>query len=378
MNCLVIKNDGIGDLILASGVIAEISRLIQGNVDLVTCEANTEVAKNIPGVRNCFFLSRDKLKFYPLLERFGLELPKIEPNDAQVLSSIQDSSYDISICLRRFIRQSTLIIMRRVQAQKKYCAWQFPTNASLEGAKRFSRGWEMYLGDSRTLSELEYNQKFIEEIFKTSINPHPRLKCTDGVQMASESKTIGIGLGGSSTTWPQAYWKEVINALKASGWKVLLFGGSDVEKTGKLVGDGCENYVGRLSLTQSVEHLKRVTVYLGNDTGLSHFASLFIPKCVIVLGGGTFRRFFPWPNTTNQHIIYHGLDCFDCDWQCKFPKRYCLEKITPRDVLSWTMQVVEGKNHTRHYPLHSHVENYPLGWARSVKSNVQLEAVIPE
>jgi ADP-heptose:LPS heptosyltransferase len=271
-----------------------------------------------------------------------------------------------------------LILMRRVEAQKKHCAWQFPTNASLDAAKRFSRGWEMYSGDVQTLSELEYNQKFIENIFNTSIDPRPRLQCTNGIQMVSEPKTIGIGLGGSSTTWPHLYWKEVIDGLKAAGWKVLLFGGSDVKKIGKMVEDGCENHIGKLSLTQSIEHLRRVTVYLGNDTGLSHFASLFIPKCVIILGGGTFRRFFPWPGSTNQHIIYHGLDCFDCDWKCKFERRYCLEKITPRDVLNWTMQVVEGNNHTRHYALHSQAEKYPLGWARSVKSDVHLEAVIPE
>ena len=46
-SCLVIKNDGIGDLILASGLVSALGEHFGGDIDLVTCSANREVAEGI-------------------------------------------------------------------------------------------------------------------------------------------------------------------------------------------------------------------------------------------------------------------------------------------------------------------------------------------
>ena len=77
MSCLTIKNDGLGDLILASGLIADLATHF-GGADVATCEANREIAEGIPGLTRCLYVSRDKLWFRWRPSRWGMLLPGTE------------------------------------------------------------------------------------------------------------------------------------------------------------------------------------------------------------------------------------------------------------------------------------------------------------
>lgn len=89
MSCLIIKNDGIGDLVLSSGVISSIAKIFNGNLDLVTCEQNREIAENIEGVKNIFYVSRDGLKFHPLLKAFRFLKPVINKQDLEIVNILK-------------------------------------------------------------------------------------------------------------------------------------------------------------------------------------------------------------------------------------------------------------------------------------------------
>ncbi|MEO0337418.1 MAG: hypothetical protein AAF202_13565, partial [Pseudomonadota bacterium] len=62
MSCLVIKNDGIGDLILCSGVLKSLAENYGGQIDLVTCEENRPIVELMSFVGRAYYLSRDSLK----------------------------------------------------------------------------------------------------------------------------------------------------------------------------------------------------------------------------------------------------------------------------------------------------------------------------
>ncbi len=367
MSCLIIKNDGIGDLILASGIIAELSKLFDGNLDLVTCRTNREVAENLSGVRDRYYVSRDDLRFRPIAARFGLLLPIAKGDDRVTLTKISEQEYDIAICLRRYIRQSTLVVMSVVRAKDKRCAWQFPTNISAQFAERCSKGWTRYSGSIEVLSELKYFQSFIEHTLSTRIEPSPQLNGLDSFATRPEPMAVGIGIGGGSTNWPPNYWITLVSKLDESGYKVFLFGGTDVTSLANEIQekmDKVTNLVGTVSFYESLPYLQKLSVYIGNDTGFSHFSSLIVPKCLVILGGGTFRRFFPWPESDNQYIIFHGLDCYDCDWQCKFKERHCMNKLLPTDVLDYFFEIVKDSCVDRVRNTNSSVEEYHVAWRR--------------
>ena len=369
MSCLIIKNDGIGDLILTSGVIAEISKIFRGELDLITCESNSEIAENLLGIRNCFYVSRDELQFdFNTPEQPPL-VPIIKGKDKEIIERLCSITYEHVICLRRFIRASSLILMSFAKAKHKHCAWQFPTNTSHEIAEECTKGWQPYSGDLTVLSELSYYQNFIENIFNTKIHPYPRLLCTKNLILKPRPMSIGIGLGGQSSRWPIEHWIKLLHQLDKAGWNITLFGGKTDEYLIKKLGpycQSCTNLIGRLSFSESVVHLKKLSYFIGNDTSFFHFASLVVPKCLLILGGGTFKRFLPWPNTQNQYVIYHALECFDCDWVCKFNDRsICLRNVLPSDVLEYLNAIANSKK-TKKLRNVSYVffQKYQVAWQR--------------
>lgn len=334
MACLIIKNDGIGDLILASGVISELGEYFGGEVDLVTCLANREIAEGINPLRKRIYVSRADLRFMRLPARFGILWSSITREDRESLRWLKTERYDIAICLRRFIRQSSLVVMKTVRAKRCYCAWQFPRNISRMRAIRASRGWERYESSPDILSEAVYYKHFLEKVIDVQIAGKPRLFYCQAANPSS-SRTVALGLGGRSSKWPEDYWVELAGRLSSEGWHLLLLGGKDTTELAnriKFVQPTVDNCVGRLNWRDTAEVLESVQAFIGNDSGVTHFASLICKKCLVILGGGTFRRFFPWPENANQYVIYYGLECFDCGWRCQYAEKWCLKFIRPENV----------------------------------------------
>jgi ADP-heptose:LPS heptosyltransferase len=368
MSCLVIKNDGIGDLVLASGLIAALGRHFDGNVDLVTCSSNREVAMGIDPLRERYFVSRDALHFSRRAWDWKILWARVSKDDAIVLRSLRRKHYDFAICLRRFMRQNSLVIMRSVRSSRKLCIWQMPTNASLAMASAASAGWSHYQGPKETLSELSYAQGALEDEFGWKFDARPRLSFCKRQTKIPASKRVGLGLSGSSTNWPNGNWVELAMMLVERGWQISLYGGADMQELSSRIAakvSGVESFVGRLSWPATASSLGTCDAYIGNDTGLSHIASLVNLKCLIILGGGTFRRFFPWPQSDNQTCIFHGLPCFDCDWQCSFKERYCMSLVRPRDVMCAFVQMMDRQdNSSALINFGARDEEYHLAWRR--------------
>src|SRR5207302_7440847 len=83
-------------------------------------------------------------------------------------------------------------------------------------------------------------------------------------------------------------------ALNEVGWRLALIGGENVaELAAQIVAKlpATENKVGRLSLRDTARLLDDCDAFVGNDSGVTHLASLVALKCLVISGGGTFRRF---------------------------------------------------------------------------------------
>jgi len=370
MSCLIIKNDGIGDLILASGLISALGKHFNGNVDLITCSDNQEIAEGIEWIRNKYYISRDGIRYSYSAAKFGLLIPRMFEGDQIIIKEISSHSYDIVICLRRYIRQSTLVLMQKVHAKRMICAWEFPTNTTRSMAEKYSRSWEHYRGSENHLSELTYAKNFLEDNLGKSLSIEPKLSFCKKQTISPIKKILALGLGGNSTNWPGGNWINLARRLSSSGWKLMLFGGPNVVELANQIMmkiPNSENLVGKINWHTTAQMLSSCDGYIGNDTGLSHFASLIVRKSVIILGGGTFRRFFPWPISDGQHIIFHGLDCFDCDWCCKFSDRYCLSFVTPEDVECYFNQVMDGTA-PKERDLNFENCEYEISWRRNASS----------
>src|SRR4051794_1599743 len=100
--CLVIKNDGLGDLVLMSGLIGSIGERFGGDVDLLTCQENREIAEGIEPLGERIYVTRAAPRLSATGQRFGLVLPRVKGSDAEVLKQLRRRRYDVAITLRRF------------------------------------------------------------------------------------------------------------------------------------------------------------------------------------------------------------------------------------------------------------------------------------
>ena len=89
-SCLLIKNDGIGDLIVSSGIISYLAENVYESLDLVTCAANHEVAESIPGINRIFYISRDSISSLRYYSKFFGKVPFLKSQRIPWSNDIND------------------------------------------------------------------------------------------------------------------------------------------------------------------------------------------------------------------------------------------------------------------------------------------------
>jgi len=87
------------------------------------------------------------------------------------------------------------------------------------------------------------------------------------------------------------------------------------------------NLSGRTTLRQTAEIIRRCRIAVGAETSLAHIACAVGTPNVILLGGGHFGRFMPYSPLTS--IATLPLDCYGCDWRCRYSKHHCVKDLHP-------------------------------------------------
>jgi ADP-heptose:LPS heptosyltransferase len=98
-----------------------------------------------------------------------------------------------------------------------------------------------------------------------------------------------------------------------------------------------KNLFGTQSIKELSELIKHADFIIATDSGTAHIARLFKKKLFVILGGGHFKRFFPYPNEEHTFCIYSKMNCFNCNWYCKYTTYDnippCVEKIPIHKII---------------------------------------------
>lgn len=99
-------------------------------------------------------------------------------------------------------------------------------------------------------------------------------------------------------------------------------------------GNNIINLCGLLHLHEIPQLIDNCLFYIGNDSGITHLAIKRNKPLIAFIGGGAFGRFFPSPyKGTNQYYFYNEMDCFNCNWDCPYVKRYCITEIEDERII---------------------------------------------
>ena len=155
--------------------------------------------------------------------------------------------------------------------------------------------------------------------------------------------TIVLGLCPGVTSlpgkcYPAANYAEALRLCPQHRFSVVIFGAAKEADTCAEVARavaGCPNVqsvcdlAGRTSVRQLVEALRRTDVVLSQETAALHIATALDRPTVGIVGGGHFGRFYPWGDRRIHRAASVPMDCFGCNWQCKFSVIKCIQEIPP-------------------------------------------------
>jgi ADP-heptose:LPS heptosyltransferase len=173
----------------------------------------------------------------------------------------------------------------------------------------------------------------------------------DGVKadrlMPKKSSGIILGIAPGVTSFPGKrlpldWYMEVISSLDWSDAQIVLLGSPTdlseceavaraIENTGR--GKCAVNLAGKTSVREMVECIKRCDILLSQETAAVHIGTALRVPTVGIVGGGHFGRFYPWGSSKLSRAVHKPMDCYGCNWRCKFETVRCIQEITVTEAV---------------------------------------------
>lgn len=375
MKVLIIKNDGFGDLIISLPILSNIYYKNQKNLklDIVLSEINSDLRFSLKNFNNIFFLKNLGTKFNPN--------KKISKNDMANLRKIKNTKYDICFVMRRSLNYENLKVMQFVNAKKKYtCIENTSKNKNLLNIlKKTTVDW-ININQNNNINEYNYYSYFIKKIgFKITekILKIKNLK-------KSDIKSIIINLSGEKQITIASNLSKLVDlVLNNSNSKIIIIGKTFDNELSKNFKKILRNYkknkrilnlFSKTNFQQSMKLIDESSIYIGFETGLSHYAVNEGIKSLIIVASGGGHKWFPYPSEIKKNETYwtYNTPCADCDYignkQCIFQTRFCVDNIFKNNLEEKFKNFLNTKNDFINFSSYAH---FLSNWRyKSKRSNI--------
>ncbi|HEX7241681.1 MAG TPA: glycosyltransferase family 9 protein, partial [Longimicrobiaceae bacterium] len=184
------------------------------------------------------------------------------------------------------------------------------------------------------------------------------------VPRAEGALTLGIAPGVTAPRGKFYPLEQLARAVEMAGdarLRVVLFGSASeagiCAELGRLL-DGSPavasitDLSGRSTLRQMVEGIRRCDAFLAPDAAALHVAVALGKPTVGILGGGHYGRFHPWGDPERNRICSVPMECYGCNWTCRFATTRCVLEVTPEQVAGALRDVLAlaGRGAALHTP----------------------------
>ncbi|MEE2745740.1 MAG: glycosyltransferase family 9 protein [Pseudomonadota bacterium] len=152
--------------------------------------------------------------------------------------------------------------------------------------------------------------------------------------------------------WPYDKYLNIAEHMLTLGYRVVIVGGK-----GEKAGDHKERFgeddrikdiSGKTQLPELMNVLKNAVITISNDTGPAHLSIALKTPTVIIVGGGHFGSFVPYPKDATPKgvkFVYEEMSCYHCFWRChkrkdKFEVFPCVSSVTEEKVIENIMELI--------------------------------------
>lgn len=316
---LVLKIDALGDLFiwLSSGIaeVASWARVVgDGSVAILVREELAAVVESLDLFDTVLPLNVKKFRSN-LVYRFV------------ILSRLRRAGYQYLFQLRiarEFLQEDAIV--RAVAA---------PSTFGVLGDSHNLVPWQSAISDrwytsiirfcDSTLHELERNSVVTKAL--TGVAPEryelPRKKTAENRELPGRYFVIAPGAGWMPRQWSVEKFAEVARrVLECWGIPCIVVGTDrEADCSAKIVDvAGAFSLCGKLTVLEMAEVVRSAMFVVGNESGVVHIAAYLRVPSVVILGGGHFGWFMPypknWKNGVAPRVTIHAMQCFGCNWRC--------------------------------------------------------------
>jgi len=192
--------------------------------------------------------------------------------------------------------------------------------------------------------ELIRHARFIEQVsgIRTPLQT-PRLNWPDHVapfDIARPYAVLNPGSNEYGRRWPIGKYLELAQWIRDRGLAVVFVGKADERADGAAVaaladGRTIIDLTGKTGIADLLDLMKQAALVVSNDTGPAHLAIGLGVATVVIIGGGHFGSFVPYPaavTPSNVRFVYEKMACYHCFWRChkrddKFASFPCISNI---------------------------------------------------
>ena len=166
----------------------------------------------------------------------------------------------------------------------------------------------------------------------------------DTFRQAGFPVTVAPGAAWKTKQWPVDRFAALCGELiEKYGATIALLGGLDEQSLGEKIVSyldstpSIHNFIGKTSLLESAKIVEQTDIHIGNDSGLTHIATAFNKRVVLILGS-TAKPICFYPKFTEHTIVEDpNLRCRPCTHmgrkRCPLGHFRCMENLqVPRVI----------------------------------------------
>ncbi len=337
---LVVRMDGIGDMVLFRTSLehyAEVFGVDKSEITILGCESWSSITTEVFADYQVLILNEHAFARWPLY-RFLVSL-KVRALNPQI--SVCDSY------LRRSMMADSLVWVSG--APKTISSLPFISERTRPEYLYYLSQVDKIIptGDYPT-HEIIRHYNFLSAVSGREIKPEapfilwrdklPRKKhISPGVSYA----VLNPGSNECGRRWPLAKYQELAETLIEKGLHVIFVGGGG-ERPGAIdiTNEHMTNLIGKTDLPELLDLMNHAQLVVSNDTGPAHLSIALGTPTLVIVGGGHFGCFVPYPEEVcpnHARFVYHKMDCYHCFWNCpkrtsKFDVFPCVEAVSIRQV----------------------------------------------
>ncbi len=351
---LIINLTRMGDLLQTTPLMAGIkSKYPDSRITILVSSAFTEVCKGIPYIDDLMdfdmkgYFLRLKEGKHSLIENYRIL--------DTLVNSINHKEYDLAVNVTHSSVSAVLVSLIRAKEVRGF-------TISSEGHRVIKHPWVRYFFN--VIPNRNYNPFHIVDMYLKigdvkpatrglvyNVSEEDELKAEqilskEGVH--ENDVLVGFHLGASrdEKTWPVSSYAELADMIHEKfGARILLFGtpgeadlAAEFEKCAKT---RPVNLVGKTGVGELAGVLKKCRLFISNDTGPLHVATLAGTKVIdISMANVHFRETGPYGE--GHYVIQADLACSPCGFDVQCNDRVCKSVVTPVNVFEVVKMALTG------------------------------------